>query len=90
MIKYLIYLIHIFFIFYSFLSMNYLIQLLVILSWNLNNNQCIFTQLEYYFFNQTLIDFFLIRSNNSNFTVPRYHRYTFYLIFIFNLFTTFF
>ena len=34
------------------------LQFLSILSWYINNNNCILTQLEYYFFNETLLDFY--------------------------------
>lgn len=70
--------------------MNYYLQLIIIFSWYFNQNRCILTQIEYYYFNQTLIDYFLIRRNSSNFTVPKYHRYIFYIVFIFNLFFTFY
>jgi len=64
------------------------IQLLVILSWYINNNNCILTQLEYYFFNETLIDFYnRLRGKEVThiFHVPIYHRYTIYCFFLIRL-----
>ena len=47
----------------------------IILSWKLNNNQCIITQLEYYLFHETFL------GNKKKFTVPTYHRLILYLNF---------
>ncbi len=60
------------------------LQLLVILSWIFNKNQCLITQIEDYYFNQTLIEFLTKRNINgiSRYIVPWYHRLNVYLIFI--------
>ena len=47
----------------------------VILSWKLNNNKCILTQLEYYLFKSTLI------GNGTKFVVPSRPRYLLYTSF---------
>ena len=64
------------------------IQLLSILSWYINNNNCFLTQLEYYFFNETLLDFYnRLRGKEvtRSFYVPKYHRYTIYCFFLIRL-----
>ena len=60
------------------------LKLLVILSWIFNNNQCLITQIEDYYFNQTLIEFLTNRNiiGSSRYIVPWYHRLNVYLIFI--------
>ena len=60
------------------------LQLLVILSWIFNKNQCLITQIEDYYFNQTLIEFLTNRNiiGSSRYIVPWYHRLNVYLIFI--------
>ena len=89
MLKYIFYLIHVFFILLSFIFFMYwqvtLLQFLVILSWRFNDNQCILTQLEYYYFGETLIDYIYLSRNSSSFRVPWYHRYLLYLFFLFGL-----
>ena len=49
---------------------------IVILSWKLNNNKCIISQLEYYLFKRTFL------GNGEKYYVPKYARYIFYLNFI--------
>ena len=64
------------------------LQFLSILSWYINNNNCILTQLEYYFFNETLIDFYNRlrgREVTHSFYVPKYHRYIIYSFFLIRL-----
>lgn len=64
------------------------LQFLSILSWHINNNNCFLTQLEYYFFNETLIDFYNRlrgREVTHSFYVPKYHRYTMYSFFLIRL-----
>ncbi len=52
------------------------IQSIVILSWKLNNNQCLLTQIEYKLFHSTLI------GNGQKFVVPTRHRYILYINFL--------
>ena len=64
-----------------------LIQFTVIISWIINGNKCLITQIEYYFFNQTLTEFIenrVIPSNNK-FIVPFFHRFCVWIIFIFSI-----
>ena len=93
MIRFIIYLIHITYIFITlFLPFYYknliLLQAITILSWIMNNNKCLITQMEFYLFNETLIQF--VYKKNTNFIVPRHQRYTLYLLFIINLFFLFY
>ena len=62
-----------------------LLQSIVILSWKLNNNKCIITQLEDYLFNETIIDIYSKIFNkkfNKKYVVPKYQRYPLYISFI--------
>ena len=52
------------------------IQPIVMISWILNNNQCLLTQIEYKLFNSTLI------GNGKKFVVPARHRYILYINFL--------
>jgi len=59
---------------------------LVIISWKLNKNKCILTQIEDYLFEETIIDFYFkyIKRNERKyikFIVPKQHRYLEYFIF---------
>ena len=45
------------------------IQYIVLLSWLLNNNKCLVTQLEYYFFNETFL------GEKKKFIVPHSNRH---------------
>ena len=56
---------------------------ITIISWYFNNNKCILTQMEDYFFEETLIDYYNAKIGvkqkiNNRFTVPWYHRYFMY------------
>jgi len=57
-----------------------LLHTLVILSWYFNNNKCLITQLEYYYFNETFL------GNGRKFNVPKYHRVILYLNYIIGLY----
>ena len=46
---------------------------IVILSWKLNDDKCLITELEYYLFNETFL------GKGKTFFVPRTHRYILYL-----------
>ncbi len=47
-------------------------QFIVILSWKLNNNRCIISQVEYYLFDRTFM------GEGQKFYVPRHQRYLLY------------
>ena len=51
------------------------IYLFVILSWYLNNNKCLISQLEYYIWGETFM-------GNDKYYVPKSNRYLLYLNFI--------
>ena len=53
--------------------------LIIVLSWKLNKNRCLITQLEYKIFGETFL------GNGPKFNVPKKHRYILYYIIIFNL-----
>ena len=55
-----------------YFSKIYWIYFIIILSWKLNNNKCLITQVEYYFFNETFL------GKGKKFTVPVIHRYILY------------
>ena len=87
--KYLFFLCHAFFIFVSiFMSFFYwqvlFLQLFAVISWQINNNKCILTQIEDYLFGESIIDiYFNLIGNNKKYTkfvVPRYQRYTVYFL----------
>ena len=64
-----------------------LLQFIVILSWKLNNNQCLLTQLEDKLFNETIIDIYFsfqqkYKPKTRNFIVPILQRRILYVIFI--------
>ena len=52
------------------------LHLIVALSWYLNNNKCIISQIEYKLFNKTFI------GDREKIYVPRIHRYLLYLNFV--------
>lgn len=52
------------------------LHLIVALSWYLNNNKCIISQIEYKLFNKTFI------GDGEKIYVPRIHRYLLYLNFV--------
>lgn len=90
LLKYILFTSHILFIYLSLFFIKYwqvlILQFLVIISWKLNKNRCIFTQLEDYLFQETIIDLFLkSKSKNKRYVVPKYQRYFLYLSFFINL-----
>jgi hypothetical protein len=58
----------------------YLLYFIIILSWKLNNNRCLITQVEYYLFNETFL------GKGKKFKVPVLHRYILYGNLILSLF----
>ena len=46
---------------------------LIILSWKINNNKCLITQLEYYLFEETFL------GKKNKFIVPIHHRFILYI-----------
>jgi len=90
-IKYLVFLIHIFDIIFTVIGLFFYWQVLIlqfftIVSWKINKNKCIITQIEDYLFEDTIIDFYfrLIRKTNKyvKYVVPSYQRYSVYFLFI--------
>ena len=63
-----------------------ILNAITIISWYINNNNCIITQIEDKLFNQTLIDVYnnLINKKKlyNKFRVPRNHRYFIHILFI--------
>lgn len=53
-----------------------LFHLLIILSWYFNNNQCLISQIEHYYFNETFL------GNGKKFNVPIFHRLILYFNFL--------
>lgn len=91
-LKYIFFGLHIIFILSTlFLWIWYLeiiiIQLIVMISWLLNSNKCIFTQLEDYLFNHTLLECVTNRiiPNKSKFITPYYHRFSVFIIFVISI-----
>ena len=93
-IKYFFFLCHLLGIFISLFGLFFywqtlILQGIVILTWYLNDNKCIITQLEDYFFGESIIDvYFNLTSNNRKYTkyiVPKYQRYTVYFLFGFGI-----
>ena len=90
LLKYLFFLIHIFFILVSIIFCFFywqvlILQLIAIVSWQLNDKKCILTQIEDYLFNESIIDYYFnLIGNNNNYTkfiVPKYQRYSVYFLF---------
>ena len=54
--------------------------LMVILSWYFNNNKCLITQIEYYYFNETFL------GKGKKFYVPKIHRLILHLNFLIGLY----
>lgn len=83
---------HIFFIFSIFLLPFYrrkttVFQLLVIVSWYFNNNNCLITQIEKKIFNKTIIEWLgLNKDKKTKYKVPFQHRLLLYLFFSYNLY----
>lgn len=53
---------------------------IIILSWWINNNKCIISQIEYYLFNETFI------GKGPKYFVPKIHRYIFYSNFLLGIY----
>ena len=93
LVKYSFFVLHFSFISMTFISLLWYWQILivysfVIISWILNNNKCLLTQIEDYLFNETIIDFYFnyIRYNskymiNNKYIVPKHQRYIVYTCF---------
>ena len=84
-IKYIFFTFHLLFIYIVLFGWIYnfrilYIQSIIIISWKLNKNQCLLTQIEYKLFNSTIL------GNGSKFTVPFKHRIILYTIFIINFY----
>jgi hypothetical protein len=97
LIKYLFLLNHLCFIIITMFGwlLNYnllFLQLIVIMSWKINNNKCLLTQIEYYLFNTTLIKFLYCdktkKYDEKIIYVPFIHRLSLYLSFLTGLFTS--
>ena len=56
-----------------------LLHLLTIISWKINNNKCIISQLEYYFTGRTF------QGIGKKYYVPKKHRYILYINFLIGL-----
>ena len=56
-----------------------LLDIIVISSWYINNNNCLLTQIEFYFFNRTII-------GNNKFKIPFKHRILLYISFSIGVF----
>jgi len=92
--KYLFYLFHIFIILLSFFGIFFtwkviILQGTIIISWKINKNKCILTQIEDNLFNETIIDLYKKYKNNKiikrNYIVPFSNRLMLYLLIIFEL-----
>ena len=69
----------------TFYSKLIFLQIFTILSWIINKNQCLLTQIEYYLYKKTLIEYVLDKKNIKNkFNVPKIQRYILYIVFLFN------
>ena len=55
------------------------LYLVIILSWKLNNNRCLISQLEHYIFNETF------QGKGKKYFVPKLHRYILYVNFLISL-----
>lgn len=55
------------------------IYLIVILSWHLNNNKCIISEIEYHMFGETFL------GKGKKYFVPKNHRYILYTNFALNV-----
>lgn len=91
------YFLHIFFIFSTvflpFYNLDFLfLQSITIITWQLNNNQCLLSQFEYYIYGQTIIQYYfenILKKNimlNNLFLVPYSNRTAVYILFYINLF----
>lgn len=102
LIKNIFFLLHIFGILICiFLFLVYwqvlILQAITIISWKLNNNKCLLTEMEDYLFGETVIDIYFkffninisVQKHNSRlrrFVVPEYQRYLVYCIFLIGIF----
>ena len=90
-VKYVFFTLHTFLILVCLADVNLypsvtLLQCITILSWKINNNNCIITQIEDYFFDETLVDvYYKFRGVEFNsyhpYRVPSYQRFTIYFLF---------
>ena len=83
------FLFHIFYIFVTiFLPTFYpkliFMQIITILSWLFNKNQCLLTQFEYYLYKHTLIEYVSKRKIKNKFIVPYSSRFILHSFFTFN------
>ena len=88
---YLIVLIHLSGIFITLIGVFFywqilILQCIVIISWIINQNRCILTQLEDYYFGTTLIEVFYHYNPNNRYLVPKFHRYILYTSFTIGIF----
>tara|TARA_Y100000022_G_C13156459_1_gene331919 strand:- start:101 stop:517 length:417 start_codon:yes stop_codon:yes gene_type:complete len=95
-IKYIFFILHLFFIgitmFLPFIDIYYsFLQFIVILSWKLNKNKCLLTQMENLLFNETIVENYYKKINKNiiiknKLIVPSYQRYFVYLLFSYNIY----
>lgn len=90
MLKYIFFFLHVLFIIINFTFVyNYvaILNLIVIISWKLNSNRCILSQIEDYLFKQTLIEFTFGKNidKQKKLIVPKLHRNILTVIFFINL-----
>lgn len=95
-IKYIFFILHLFFIgitmFLPFIDVYYsFLQFIVILSWKLNKNKCLLTQMENLLFNETIVENYYKKINKNiiiknKLIVPSYQRYFVYLLFSYNIY----
>ena len=60
-----------------------ILQCIIIVSWLVNNNKCLITQLEDYLFGETLLE--LYYQKQTRFIVPTHHRCILYISFFLGL-----
>ena len=53
--------------------------LIIVLSWKLNKNRCLITQIEYYYFKETFL------GKGEKYYVPKKHRYILYINILINI-----
>ena len=87
--KYFFYFFHMIYIFSTliipfFLQSFIFLQLLTIVTWVLNDNNCLLTQIEDYLYGNTLIE---IVYGKKKFKVPLSHRILLIVFFCYNIFT---
>jgi hypothetical protein len=93
--RYSFYFLHMSFIFSSFIGIFFtwkimILQGVTIISWKINNNNCILTQMEDYFFEESIIDLYFNYINkerkHKNYIVPYGNRISLYILFLLELF----